>query len=92
MYFGDKVRVGAQPTDVPAVTAEEYVSKERERCANGRILPKERGGKMRTSKKGAVAEINGKKRKCNKILCARPFAQMRGHSAFFTFTTASNAL
>jgi len=37
-------------------------------------------------------ETNGKKRKGNKILCARPFNQMRGHSAFLTFATAGNAL
>ena len=27
-----------------------------------------------------------------KMLCARPFASMRGHSAFLTFATAGNAL
>ena len=33
-----------------------------------------------------------KKRKMNnKLLCARPFAQMRGHTAFLTFATAGNA-
>ena len=88
----DEVRMGPPPADVPAVMTEEFASKERERCANGGILPEDRGGKARTSEKGAVAETNGKKRKCNKILCARPFAQMRGHSAFLTFATAGNAL
>jgi hypothetical protein len=35
---------------------------------------------------------NGKKRKVtNKILCARPFSQMRGHTAYLTFATAGNA-
>ena len=34
---------------------------------------------------------NGKKRKVtNKILCARPFSQMRGHTAYLTFATAGN--
>jgi len=36
-------------------------------------------------------EDNGKKRKVtNKILCARPFSQMRGHTAYLTFATAGN--
>jgi tRNA (adenine57-N1/adenine58-N1)-methyltransferase len=35
---------------------------------------------------------NSKKRKVtNKILCARPFSQMRGHTAYLTFATAGNA-
>ena len=53
-------------------------------------------GKMEGTRKDAVIEetkkTDGKKRKGNNILCAPPFAQMRGHTVFLTFATASIAL
>jgi tRNA A58 N-methylase Trm61 len=57
------------------------------------------GGGIRatTAMGGGGAEMGpvggGGRRKANekKMLCARPFAQMRGHTAFLTFATAGNA-
>ena len=55
--------------------------------------------KRLTQKTDNDIKVNGKKRSndsvkgpSRKILCARPFAHMRGHTAFLTFATAGNKL
>lgn len=91
-YFVDEVEMETPPSDLPAVLTEEGMALERERCANGGVLPERPDGEARDAEKEGPKKANGKKRKGNKILCARPFAQMRGHTAFLTFATAGNAL
>ncbi|KAL7533121.1 hypothetical protein ACHAXR_005055 [Thalassiosira sp. AJA248-18] len=102
-YFVDEVEMEAPPTVLPAILTEEVASLEKERCANGGVLlgRKEdekkvtsqgaRGSFVKTTKEETTIVDIGKKRKSKKILCARPFAQMRGHTAFLTFATAGNA-
>mmetsp|Transcript_4152 Transcript_4152/g.6271 ORF Transcript_4152/g.6271 Transcript_4152/m.6271 type:complete len:90 (-) Transcript_4152:19-288(-) len=82
----------APPTDLPVVLTEESASLEKERCANGGVLPEQVEKMLDAKTTGEVKKMNGTKRKNNKILCARPFSQMRGHTAFLTFATAGNAL
>jgi len=85
------------PTTLPPIMTEAVASLEKERCANGGVLPgKQEDAKMEDAEKGTVpvvpkkAETVGTKRKGNKLLCARPFSQMRGHTAFLTFATVGN--
>jgi len=92
-YFVDEIEMEAPPTDLPVILTEENASMEKERCANGGVLPKKEDEKMQDAAPEETKGGVGKKRKTNsKLLCARPFAQMRGHSAFLTFATAGNAL
>lgn len=97
-YFVDELEMEAPPTDLPKILTEEVASLERERCANGGVLPPKNKKKIEDdAEKDASAPeeakaVAGEKRKGNKTLCARPFAQMRGHTAFLTFATAGNAL
>ena len=99
-YFVDEVELEAPPTDLPTILTEEVASLEKERCVNGGVLPKKKkqcDTKMQdVEEPGTKSEdemnVSRKKRKLNnKLLCARPFAQMRGHTAFLTFATAGNA-
>mmetsp|Transcript_37837 Transcript_37837/g.80821 ORF Transcript_37837/g.80821 Transcript_37837/m.80821 type:complete len:517 (+) Transcript_37837:100-1650(+) len=91
-YFVDEVEMEAPPADLPAVLTEESSSLEKERCKNGGVLPKRDEAAQNAERASEMVKTNGKKRKGNRILCARPFAQMRGHTAFLTFATAGNAL
>jgi tRNA (adenine57-N1/adenine58-N1)-methyltransferase len=102
-FFVSEVEMEAPPCNSPPdVLTEERASMERERCANGGVLPakikigvaEERDATAGGGGDKAVENIAGgsKRRRANKkILCARPFAQMRGHTAFLTFATAGNA-
>ena len=92
-YYVDEVDVEAPPTDLPTILTEEALSLEKERCVNGGVLPAKPKAERNTvpALTSGTKEENGKKRKATKLLCARPFAQMRGHSAFLTFATAGNA-
>ncbi|KAL7550476.1 hypothetical protein ACHAWF_013698 [Thalassiosira exigua] len=96
-YYVDEARMEAPPTDLPVILTEETSSLEKERCATGGLPPKNddanRGVEQDSTPKATKEPAtSSKKRKGNKILCARPFAQMRGHTAFLTFATAGNAL
>ena len=94
-YFVDEVELEAPPTDLPVILTEETASMEKERCANGGILPKvdEQFNEDRDEDDMVPNDRATKRRKMtNKLLCARPFPQMRGHTAFLTFATAGNAL
>ncbi len=93
-YYVNEYEMEAPPTDLQEVPTEEAVSLEKERQVGGTQKTKE-------SEDKPVAEIkvSGKKRSnesakgpSRKILCARPFATMRGHTAFLTFATAGNKL
>mmetsp|Transcript_22368 Transcript_22368/g.36595 ORF Transcript_22368/g.36595 Transcript_22368/m.36595 type:complete len:192 (-) Transcript_22368:149-724(-) len=89
-YFVDEVEMEAPPTDLPVIVTEENLSMEKERCASGGLLKPDQ--KMKDTEKDTVLEeTNGKKRKSSKLLCARPFGVMRGHTAFLTFATAGLA-
>ncbi len=93
-YFVDEVELEAPPTDLPVILTEETASMEKERCANGGILPM-LGDQNEDGKEDAVVTgVRATKRRkvTNKLLCARPFPQMRGHTAFLTFATAGNVL
>jgi tRNA (adenine57-N1/adenine58-N1)-methyltransferase len=84
-YFVDEVEIEAPPTDLPVIPTQEESSLQKERCVSGGVLDKQ------TEQSDSAAEIKeanpvAKKRK----ICARPFAQMRGHTAFLTFATAGN--
>ena len=87
-YYVDEVELEMPPTALPVIINEEIASLEKERCANGGISPKmvEKMDVLRAEAKA------GGKRKANKILCARPFREMRGHTAFLTFATAGNSM
>eukprot|EP00970_Alexandrium_tamarense_P001185 scaffold128_cov198-Alexandrium_tamarense.AAC.8 len=94
-YFVDEFEREAPPTDLPVIPTEETASLEKERHVNGGEVVGPKKEKEDTEpkqpkkrrKKGLSDGSSG-----NKILCARPFAQMRGHTAFLTFATAGNAL
>ena len=108
-YFVSEVEMEGPPCDSPPeVLTEERASMERERCANGGVLPAKvaigvseggdaaatAGGGKREGGDKAIGNITGggkRRRTKKKMLCARPFAQMRGHTAFLTFATAGNA-
>ncbi|KAL3808191.1 hypothetical protein ACHAXA_009546 [Cyclostephanos tholiformis] len=100
-FFVSEVEMEAPPCGSPPdVLTEERASLEKERCANGGVLPMKstvgvEEGQDASARGGekAVEMVAGgsKRRRANKkILCARPFAQMRGHTAFLTFATAGN--
>ncbi|KAL7438217.1 hypothetical protein ACHAXH_004487 [Discostella pseudostelligera] len=95
-YFVDEVEFEAPPTDLPVILTEETASLEKERCTNGGVLPSTDEQNDEDGEEEDVAapiDHATKKRKvANKMLCARPFPQMRGHTAFLTFATAGNAL
>ncbi|KAL3777620.1 hypothetical protein ACHAW5_006771 [Stephanodiscus triporus] len=96
-YFVSEVELEDPTCDyLPEVLTEERASLERERCANGGTVPPTptttttptptiEGGN------DVVAAGNYRRKAKKKMLCARPFAQMRGHTAFLTFATAGNA-
>ena len=91
-YYLDDFVMKPPPTDLPTYLTDEVSSLEKERCVNGGVLPtnKDNGKKdMQDYVEKDTKQPANKKRK--KILCARPFAQMRGHTAFLTFATAGNA-
>ena len=91
----------APPTDLPIILTEEAASLEKERCTSGGLLSKKdvskmqaamiQGGKLQYKKEDEMTSGvgNNKRKRNNKLLCARPFAQMRGHTAFLTFATRS---
>jgi tRNA (adenine57-N1/adenine58-N1)-methyltransferase len=94
-YYVDEYEMETPPTTLLEIPTEEAVSLEKERQVGGNQKPKEKEDKALNDEKG-----NNKKRSndssnvgpTKKILCARPFAHMRGHTAFLTFATASNTL
>jgi tRNA (adenine57-N1/adenine58-N1)-methyltransferase len=94
-YYVDEYEMETPPTTLLETPTEEAVSLEKERQTGGNQKPKEKEDKALNDEKS-----NNKKRSndssnvgpTKKILCARPFAHMRGHTAFLTFATASNTL
>jgi hypothetical protein len=80
------------PSDLLEIPTEEAVSLEKERQLGGTLQQKEavQHDDKGSSKKRKTDSSNGSPTR--KIRCARPFAQMRGHSAFLTFATAGNTL
>jgi tRNA (adenine57-N1/adenine58-N1)-methyltransferase len=52
------------------------------------VVPNEQGANDDENETGGDVSSQGRKRK--RVLCARPFATMKGHSAFLTFATAGN--
>ena len=101
-YYVDEGVMEAPPTDLPIILTEEAASLEKERCTSGGLLSKKdvskmqaamiQGGKLQYKKEDEMTSGvgNNKRKRNNKLLCARPFAQMRGHTAFLTFATAGN--
>lgn len=95
-YYVDEYEMEAPPSDLLDIPTEVAFSLEKERQVGGtQQLKESEADKATDDIKG-----NGKKRSNNsaasgpsrKILCARPFAHMRGHTAFLTFATAGNKL
>ncbi|KAK1749250.1 tRNA (adenine(58)-N(1))-methyltransferase catalytic subunit TRMT61A [Skeletonema marinoi] len=93
-YYVDEYEMETPPSDLLDIPTEEAVSLEKERQVGGTQKTKESEDKTDNDIK-----VNGKKRSndsvkgpSRKILCARPFAHMRGHTAFLTFATAGNKL
>ena len=94
-YYVDECEMEKPPTDILDIPTEESVSLEKERQVGGTQKTKENEAntaedtKANNSKKRSNNAISDQSRK---ILCARPFAHMRGHTAFLTFATAGNKL
>ncbi|KAL3797091.1 hypothetical protein HJC23_000429 [Cyclotella cryptica] len=88
-YFVDEVEMEAPPTVLPAIPTEETATLEKERHVAGGVLPKE-DSEVNSDIENAENKLQpgAKKRK----LCARPFSQMRGHTAFLTFATAGGSM
>lgn len=87
-YFVDEVEMEAPPTALPAVPTEETATLEKERHVAGGVLQKPEGEIIvETENQANKHQPGAKKRK----LCARPFSQMRGHTAFLTFATAGRS-
>jgi tRNA (adenine57-N1/adenine58-N1)-methyltransferase len=86
-YYVDEIELEAPPTDLPVIPTEEDSSLQKERCVTGGVLEKndEQDVNNGVGDEEMVENVT-KKRK----ICARPFAQMRGHTAFLTFATAGN--
>ena len=59
----DEVEMETPPSDLPAVLTEEGMALERERCANGGVLPERPDGEARDAEKEGPKKANGKKRK-----------------------------
>lgn len=100
-YFVDEVELEDVPKDLPMIPTEETASLEKERCVGGADAQQGVGDGGKNDD-GKEIDANSKKRKkvgltssvnasSNKLLCARPFPQMRGHTAFLTFATAGNS-
>lgn len=85
-YFVDEISMEDPPTELPAVPTEEIVEKEKERHVAGGVVKQESEGKPEAADVVDEPTHEAKKRK----LCARPFSQMRGHTAFLTFATAGS--
>ncbi|KAL3769611.1 hypothetical protein ACHAWO_011557 [Cyclotella atomus] len=89
-YYVDEVELEAPPTDLSGIPTQEDSSLQKERCVSGGVLKKndEQDVNVEAVGDNEVEDIENvtKKRK----ICARPFAQMRGHTAFLTFATAGN--
>ena len=92
-FYVATVELPVPPTDLPVVLSEEASSIEKVRLANGGVLTQdqlqERAELLGQKRKGDELE---KEPEPKRLLCARPFAQMRGHSAFLTFATSGNTL
>ncbi|KAL9187957.1 hypothetical protein ACHAXT_006335 [Thalassiosira profunda] len=90
-YFVSEVEMEAPPTELPVVITEEISSleKERQKSSDGVLPVMEQ--KMKDAKREESERAAGAKRKVHTVLCARPFREMRGHTAFLTFATAGNA-
>ena len=84
-YYVDEVEMEAPPTELPAIPTQESVSLEKERHVNDGVLQKQ-DDETAVEMNEKECQPQTKKRK----ICARPFAQMRGHTAFLTFATAGN--
>ena len=83
-YYVDEVEMEAPPTELPVIPTQDSVSLEKERQVSGGVLEKQ--GELKAYEKvEREHSSSAKKRK----VCARPFAQMRGHTAFLTFATGS---
>ena len=91
-YYVDEYEMESPPSDLLEIPTEEAVSLEKERQLGGTLQQKEavQHDDKGSSKKRKTDSSNGSPTR--KIRCARPFAQMRGHSAFLTFATAGNTL
>ena len=85
-YYVDEVEMEAPPTDLPVIPTQESVSLEKERHVNDGVLEKQHNDEATDEMDENPSISYPKKRK----ICARPFAQMRGHTAFLTFATAGN--
>ncbi len=93
-YYVDEYEMEAPPSDLQEIPTEEAVSLEKERQVGGNQKTKESEDKPVDEIKVTGKKRNNESAKgpSRKILCARPFATMRGHTAFLTFATAGNKL
>ena len=74
---------------LPIITTEEVLSMEKKRCKNDGVLPKK--SKQESNNGEERLPVNKKRKPSKKLLCARPFHLIKGHSVSLTFATAGNA-
>jgi len=97
-YFVDEVEFDPVPTELPVIPTEETTASMEKERSEGQPSTLQQQTKQQPKDETESSGIRSKRKKIgsdsgntNKVLCARPFPQMRGHTAFLTFATAGNA-
>jgi tRNA (adenine57-N1/adenine58-N1)-methyltransferase len=84
-YYVDEIEMVAPPTALSEMPTQEGTSMEKERHVSGGVMEKQSG--LDTETEVDIVPVHQEKKR---KICARPFSQMRGHTAFLTFATAGS--